>query len=44
MPQELLEKVSLYNKNADLSLLSKAYEFTNAAHSNQKRISGEPQQ
>jgi GTP pyrophosphokinase len=42
MPQELLEKVSLYNKNADLSLLSKAYEFANAAHSNQKRISGEP--
>ncbi len=42
MPQELLKRVSLYNKNADLSLLNRAYEFASAAHSNQKRISGEP--
>jgi len=42
MPQELLKRVSLYNKNADLSLLNRAYEFSSAAHANQKRISGEP--
>ncbi len=42
MPQELIKKVSLYNKNADLSLLNRAYEFASDAHSNQKRISGEP--
>ncbi len=42
MPQELLKRVSLYNKNADLSLINKAYEFADDAHRNQKRISGEP--
>lgn len=42
MPQELLKTVSLYNKNADLSMLNRAYVFASDAHGNQKRISGEP--
>ncbi|HAU32074.1 MAG: (P)ppGpp synthetase I, SpoT/RelA [Desulfotomaculum sp. 46_296] len=42
MPQNLLKRVLLYNKNADLALLKRAYEFASAAHENQKRISGEP--
>jgi GTP pyrophosphokinase len=42
MLQELMHKVILYNPNADVSLLSKAYYFANSAHSEQKRISGEP--
>ena len=42
MLQELMHKVILYNPNADVSLLSKAYYFANSAHGEQKRISGEP--
>ncbi|MFA5384916.1 MAG: bifunctional (p)ppGpp synthetase/guanosine-3',5'-bis(diphosphate) 3'-pyrophosphohydrolase [Eubacteriales bacterium] len=40
--QKLLDRVSLYNKNADLSLLNRAYEYARDAHGSQKRISGEP--
>ena len=40
--QKLLDRVSLYNKNADLSLLNRAYEYARDAHDSQKRISGEP--
>lgn len=42
MLQELMHKLILYNPNADVSLLSKAYHFANSAHREQKRISGEP--
>jgi GTP pyrophosphokinase len=42
MMQKLLDRVSLYNKNADLSLLNRAYEYARDAHGSQKRISGEP--
>lgn len=42
MLQELIHKVILYNPDADVSLLSKAYHFAESAHNKQKRISGEP--
>ncbi|MGB9904478.1 MAG: RelA/SpoT family protein, partial [Desulfotomaculales bacterium] len=39
---ELLHRVVLYNPKADVAFLSKAYHFAEAAHDNQRRISGEP--
>lgn len=39
---DLLEKIRAYFPNADLSLIVKAYEFSEKAHSGQVRRSGEP--
>ncbi|MEN6328269.1 MAG: bifunctional (p)ppGpp synthetase/guanosine-3',5'-bis(diphosphate) 3'-pyrophosphohydrolase [Syntrophomonas sp.] len=38
----ILSKVSEYDPDADFASITKAYEFAEAAHSGQKRISGEP--
>lgn len=38
---ELIDKILKYNKNADVSLLNRAYVFSMKAHGNQKRASGE---
>jgi len=40
--EDILQKVILYNPNADLSLLKKAYAFAEKAHRDQTRISGDP--
>lgn len=40
--EDLLTKIRSYNPEADLVLLKKAYQFAEAAHSGQKRASGEP--
>jgi GTP pyrophosphokinase len=40
--QEILDKVALKNKNADLSLIQKAYVYAASAHTGQVRLSGEP--
>ena len=37
----ILETVKGYQPNADTDLIQRAYELANAAHSGQKRISGE---
>ncbi|RKO66674.1 RelA/SpoT family protein [Desulfofundulus salinus] len=42
MLQDLVHRVILYNPQADVALLSKAYRFAEQAHRDQKRISGEP--
>ncbi|WP_035108154.1 RelA/SpoT family protein [Desulfovirgula thermocuniculi] len=42
MLQELIHRVILYNPQADIALLNKAYRFAAQAHQGQKRISGEP--
>ncbi|MCQ2748444.1 MAG: bifunctional (p)ppGpp synthetase/guanosine-3',5'-bis(diphosphate) 3'-pyrophosphohydrolase [Clostridia bacterium] len=46
MPDELFEKlkekIRLYNQDADLSMVEKAYNIAKQAHENQKRKSGEP--
>jgi len=39
--QILLESVKSYNPNANLGLITKAYEFAKTAHEGQKRVSGE---
>ena len=39
---ELMHRVILYNPKADVSFLSKAYHFAEAAHQEQRRFSGEP--
>ena len=38
----LLEKIHLYNPDADLELLKKAYHFSREAHCSQKRSEGSP--
>lgn len=38
---EVIQKVRLYNQNADLDLLHRAYEFASDAHCKQKRHSGD---
>jgi GTP pyrophosphokinase len=38
---EVIQKVRLYNPNADLDLLHRAYEFASDAHCKQKRHSGD---
>lgn len=40
--QELINKVKNYNPEADVGLISKAFEFSQIAHLGQKRASGEP--
>ena len=40
--QEILDKVSASNPNADLELIQKAYVFAATAHAGQTRLSGEP--
>ncbi len=40
--EDILQKVKVYNPNADLSLLKKAYAFAEKAHRDQTRISGDP--
>lgn len=40
--EDILEIVSSYQKDADLDLIRKAYEFAHHAHRDQKRSSGEP--
>lgn len=40
--EELLETVKSYDADADLDSLRKAWEFAKAAHTGQKRLSGEP--
>lgn len=40
--EELVERVRAYNKNEDVSLLEKAFKFSEKAHSGQVRRSGEP--
>lgn len=39
---ELITIVKNYNGEGDLSLVKKAFEFANLAHSGQKRVSGDP--
>jgi len=39
---ELLEAIRVYSPNSDLSLISKAYEFSEKAHAGQIRRSGDP--
>ena len=40
--QEILDKVSAGNPNADLELIQRAYVFAATAHAGQTRLSGEP--
>lgn len=40
--QEILDKVSSNNKNADLELIQHAYVYAASAHAGQTRLSGEP--
>ena len=40
--QELLDKVSANNKNADLDLIRRAHDYAASLHEGQKRLSGEP--
>jgi GTP pyrophosphokinase len=40
--EELQEKILVYNPEADVSLLRKAYYFSHEAHCSQKRIEGSP--
>lgn len=41
-PQQILDKVASYDPEADLALITKAYQYASKAHEDQKRISGEP--
>lgn len=41
-PQVIINKISEYDSSADVSLLEKAFNYAQMAHSGQKRISGEP--
>ena len=38
--QQILDKVSSYDPDANLALITKAYQYASKAHENQKRISG----
>ncbi|MFQ3548961.1 MAG: bifunctional (p)ppGpp synthetase/guanosine-3',5'-bis(diphosphate) 3'-pyrophosphohydrolase [Armatimonadota bacterium] len=38
----LIDKIKEYDQNADIELITKAYEFAKEAHKDQKRVSGEP--
>jgi guanosine-3',5'-bis(diphosphate) 3'-pyrophosphohydrolase len=38
--QQLLDSILVYDKNANISLIHKAYDFANNIHKGQKRISG----
>ena len=40
--EEFLKKIKDFNPNANIELISKAYDFAKKAHSGQKRKSGEP--
>lgn len=40
--KRLIERVKEYNRNCDLSLIEKAYDFSRTAHDGQQRVSGEP--
>ncbi|AGL02102.1 RelA/SpoT family protein [Desulfoscipio gibsoniae] len=40
--EDIIQKVILYNPDADLQLLKRAFAFANEAHAGQKRNSGEP--
>ncbi len=40
--QEILDKVSASNKNADLDLIRRAHDYAASVHEGQKRLSGEP--
>ncbi|MGI6435332.1 MAG: RelA/SpoT family protein [Syntrophomonadaceae bacterium] len=40
--QQILDKVASYDPEANLALITKAYQYASRAHENQKRISGEP--
>ena len=40
--QEILDKVSAHNPDADLELIQKAYVYAATAHAGQTRLSGEP--
>lgn len=40
--QQILDKVSSYDPDANLALITKAYQYASKAHENQKRISGDP--
>jgi GTP pyrophosphokinase len=40
--QHILDKVSSYDPDANLALITKAYQYASKAHENQKRISGDP--
>ncbi len=42
MLDDLLNKVLEYNKNADIGLIEKAYNYAMEKHARQKRFSGEP--
>ena len=39
---DIIDKVSAYNDQADLALIRKAYDFSAKAHEGQKRLSGHP--
>ncbi len=40
--EQLVETITAYNKNADLSMLNRAYDCAQKAHKGQRRMSGEP--
>lgn len=40
--QQILDKVASYDPDANLGLITKAYQYASKAHENQKRISGDP--
>ena len=40
--QHILDKVTSYDPDANLALITKAYQYASKAHENQKRISGDP--
>ncbi len=42
LADDLVERVKAYHPGADLSLIQKAYDFSNRAHEGQKRKSGDP--
>ena len=40
--EDLIESIKIYSPNADFAKIRKAWEFAMAAHTGQKRLSGEP--
>ena len=40
--EELIKAIKIYNPDANLDLIKKAYHFAETAHFGQKRVSGEP--
>lgn len=40
--EKIIERVKKYDRDADIALIERAYDYAFAAHGNQKRISGEP--